>query len=147
MCVVTSISLKIFGSKMRLFEVFKNLSFLRHYLLLFLRLKFHATSPFSVSSESGLIYETTPLFVNSWLLGCNKSPSKPDVQLNCNRHSAPQIGDDIVESEIYLNLLCSTNVRRPRHLLWMDFLTVSRRSGIKNLFRVKETFYIFKILD
>ena len=30
-----------------------------------LRLKFRATSPFSVSSESGLIYETTPLFANS----------------------------------------------------------------------------------
>ena len=96
MCVVTSISLKIFGSKMRLFEVFKNLSFLRHYLLLFLRLKFRATSPFSASSESGLIYETTLLFVTILSLGFNKIPSTPDVQLNCNRHLAPQLGDDIL---------------------------------------------------
>ncbi len=61
-----------------------------------LRLKFRATSPFSVSSESGFIYETTRLFVTSWLSGFNKSPSTPDVQLNCNRHSATKVGDDIV---------------------------------------------------
>ena len=30
-----------------------------------LRLKFRATSPFSASSESGLIYETTPLFATT----------------------------------------------------------------------------------
>ena len=61
-----------------------------------LRLKFRATSPFSVSSESGLIYETTPLFASNWLLGFNKSQSTPNVQLNCNRHSAPHLGDAIV---------------------------------------------------
>ena len=43
--------------------VFKDLRILSNSLSL--RLKFHATSPFSVSSESRLIYETTPLFVNS----------------------------------------------------------------------------------
>ena len=69
----------------------------RGFKSLSLRLKFNATSPFSVSSESGLIYETTPLFASNWLLGFNKSPSTPNVQLNCNRHLAPQLGDDILQ--------------------------------------------------
>ena len=69
-----------------------------------LRLKFNATSPFSASSESGVIYETTPLFASNWLLGFNKSPSTPNVQLNCNRNLAPQLGDDIVTKETYLIL-------------------------------------------
>ena len=43
--------------------VFKDLRILPNSLSL--RLKFHATSPFSASSEFGLIYETTLLFVNS----------------------------------------------------------------------------------
>ena len=41
--------------------VFKDLRILSNSLSL--RLKFRATSPFLASSESGLIYETTPLFV------------------------------------------------------------------------------------
>lgn len=43
--------------------VFKDLRILSNSLSL--RLKFRATSSFSVSSEFGLIYETTPLFANS----------------------------------------------------------------------------------
>ena len=43
--------------------VFKNLRILSNSLSL--RLKFRATSQFSVSSESGLIYETTPLFASN----------------------------------------------------------------------------------
>ena len=82
--------------------VFKDLRILSNSLSL--RLKFRATSPFSASSESGLIYGTTPLFATNWLLGFNKSPSTPDVQLNCNRHLAPQLGDDIVTKETYLIL-------------------------------------------
>lgn len=43
--------------------VFKDLRILSNSLSL--RLKFRATSPFSASSESGLIYETTPLFATT----------------------------------------------------------------------------------
>ena len=43
--------------------VFKDLRILSNSLSL--RLKFHATSQFSASSESGLIYETTPLFASN----------------------------------------------------------------------------------
>ena len=68
---------------------------LRGFESLSLRLKFNTTSPFSASSESGLIYETTPLFASNWLLGFIKCQSTPNVQLNCNRHFAPQLGDDI----------------------------------------------------
>ena len=80
--------------------VFKDLRILSNSLSL--RLKFRATSQFSASSEFGLIYETTLLFASNWLLGFNKSQSTQDVQLNCNRHSAPQLGDDILQQEIYL---------------------------------------------
>ena len=86
MSVGASILLKFFGIKMRLFWSFQKSAILRRYTRLFLRLKFRATSPFSASSESGLIYETTPLLATNWLLGFNKSPTTPDVQLNCNRH-------------------------------------------------------------
>ena len=43
--------------------LFKDLRILSNSLSL--RLKFHATSPFSASSESGLIYETTSLFATT----------------------------------------------------------------------------------
>ena len=102
MCVVTSILLKIFGTKMRLFWKFKKFLILRGYTRLFLRLKFHATSPFSASSESGFIYVCPRSFATTWLLGFDKSPCPPNVQLNCNRHLAPQLGDDIVGLEICL---------------------------------------------